>query len=50
MKSVVSDSNYILIFENEKGTVDMKINKQNTKMESISQQSHLFNGGKSTKL
>jgi hypothetical protein len=36
MKSVVyaPDSNYILYsLENEKGTVDMKINKQNTKME-----------------
>jgi hypothetical protein len=47
MKSVYApDSNYILYsLENEKGTVDMKINKQNTKMEFLYPNTHLFDGG-----
>jgi hypothetical protein len=54
MKSVVyaPDSNYILYsLENEKGTVDMKINKQNTKMEFLYPNNHIYlTVGKSTKL
>jgi hypothetical protein len=53
MKSVVyvSDSNYILYsLENEKGTVDMKINKQNTKMEFYPNNHIYLTVGKSTKL
>jgi hypothetical protein len=52
MKSVVyaPDPNYILYsLENEKGTVDMKINKQNTKMEFLYPNNHIYlTVGKST--
>jgi hypothetical protein len=46
------DPNYILYsLENEKGTVDMKINKQHTKMEFLYPNNHIYlTVGKSTKL
>jgi hypothetical protein len=54
MKAVVysPDPNYMLYsLENEKGTVDMKINKQNTKMEFLYPNNHIYlTVGKSTKL
>jgi hypothetical protein len=52
MKSVVSRSlTHTLFLENEKGTVDMKINKQNTKMEFLYPNNHIYlTVGKSTKL
>ncbi|PKH68959.1 hypothetical protein CXF59_01395 [Flavobacterium sp. ALD4] len=47
-----SDANYMLYYlENEQGTVDMKINKQNTKMGFLYPNNHIYlTVGKSTKL
>jgi hypothetical protein len=44
MKSVVYAPILItyLFLENEKGTVDMKINKQNTKMEFLYPNNHIY--------
>ena len=54
MNSVVysPDPNYMLYSsENEQGTVDMKINKENTKMEFLYPNNHIYlTVGKSTKL
>ena len=54
MNSVVyaPDPNYVLYsLEKEKGTVDMKINKQHTKMEFLYPNNHIYlTVGKSTKL
>ena len=46
------DPNYMLyILENEKGQVEMKVNKQNTKMEFLYPNNHIYlTVGKSTKL
>lgn len=46
------DPNYTLyILENEKGQVEMKVNKQNTKMEFLYPNNHIYlTVGKSTKL